>query len=170
MSSAATTDIEDHPAHKAADEKIREAPQHHRPRLVTSHQVRGKIHGTSMMGRFNARLAVTITRAVGTMWCAYLFTLLAILGFPGLTFDNGPQLVAATPHDYVQWISTTFLQLVLLAVIMVGQRVISASQDARAESDHDTLLALHEMGKTQIKILEGQNKILDLIENKVVKA
>jgi hypothetical protein len=104
------------------------------------------------------------------MWCAYVFTLLAIFGFPGLTFDNGVQLVAATPKDYVQWISTTFLQLVLLAVIMVGQNVISAAQDARSESDHDTLIALHEMSKQQIKILEGQNKILDLIENKVVKA
>ncbi|HEV3233562.1 MAG TPA: hypothetical protein VG329_03315 [Candidatus Dormibacteraeota bacterium] len=158
------------PEHQARDDQIRQAPQDHHPKLVTHKEVRAKIHGTSPMGRFNDRLAVLITKGVGTMWCAYIFTLLAILGFPGLTFDNGIQLVVATPHDYVQWISTTFLQLVLLAVIMVGQNVISVAQDARAESDHDTLIALHEMSKQQIKILEGQNQILDLIENKVGKA
>jgi hypothetical protein len=158
------------PEHTARDEEIRQAPQDHHPKLVTSKDVHAQMHGSGPVGRFNAWLALTITRGVGTMWCAYLFALLAILGFPGLTFDNGIQLVAATPHDYVQWISTTFLQLVLLAVIMVGQNVISAAQDARAESDHDTLIALHEMAKQQIQILEGQNKILDLIENKVVKA
>ncbi|MFY9613854.1 MAG: hypothetical protein WAT58_00510 [Candidatus Dormiibacterota bacterium] len=156
--------------HQARDDKIRQAPQDHHPKLVSHKEVRAKIHGTGPMGRFNDQLALLITKGVGTMWCAYLFALLAILGFPGLTFDNGVQLVVATPHDYVQWISTTFLQLVLLAVIMVGQNVISVAQDARAESDHDTLIALHEMSKQQINILEGQNKILDLIENKVVKA
>ena len=168
--SSGVTDVEDHPPHKARDDKVRQAPQEHHPKLVTTKQAHAKVHGSGPMGRFNAWLAVTITRGVGTMWCAYLFTLLAILGFPGLTFDNGVQLVAATPHDYVQWISTTFLQLVLLAVIMVGQNVISTAQDARAEADHDTLLALHEMSKHQIQILEGQNKILDLLEKNVVKS
>ncbi len=158
------------PERTARDEKIRQAPAQHHPRLVTHKEVRSKMHGTGPMGRFNNWLAVIITKGVGTMWCAYVFTLLAVFGFPGLTFDNGVQLVAATPHDYVQWVSTTFLQLVLLAVIMVGQNVISVAQDARSESDHETLLALHTMSKTEIDILEGQNKILDLLEKNVVKA
>ena len=157
------------PEHQARDDRIRQKPEEHHPKLVTHKEVRAKIHGTGPMGRFNNRLAVLITKGVGTMWCAYIFTMLAIFGFPGLTFDNGVQLVVATPHDYVQWVSTTFLQLVLLAVIMVGQNVISVAQDARAESDHDTLIALHEMSKQQITILEGQNKILDLLEKNVVK-
>jgi hypothetical protein len=29
---------------------------------------------------FNAKFAVLITRLVGTMWCAYLFTIIALLG------------------------------------------------------------------------------------------
>jgi hypothetical protein len=49
----------------------------------------------------------------------------------------------------------------------VGQKVISAAQDARAEADHETLTALHELGKQQLDILEGQNKILDLLKERV---
>ena len=40
-------------------------------------------------------------------------------------------------------LSQSFLQLVLLPIIIVGQNVISASQDARAEADHETLTVLH---------------------------
>jgi hypothetical protein len=49
---------------------------------------------------------------------------------------------------------------------MVGQNVISTSQDARAEADHETLTALHQMAKQQIEILEGQNQILELLRQK----
>lgn len=72
---------------------------------------------------FNTVAALRITSSVGSMWCAYVFMALALLGFPG---------VGATPTQYVQWVSQTFLQLVLLSVIMVGQNV----QEARAEKRH----------------------------------
>jgi hypothetical protein len=45
--------------------------------------------------------------------------------------------------------------------------VISKAQDARAEADHETLTALHELSKLQIDILHGQNEILDLLKQKV---
>jgi len=70
------------------------------------------------------------------------------------------------PYPLVNWLSSNFLQLVLLPIIIVGQNVISAAQDGRAEADHETLTALHEMSKQQIEILEGQNKILDLLEKR----
>ena len=50
-------------------------PLTHVPRLVLSEHVRGLVHGTSRMGRFNAAVAVRITKIVGTMYCAYAFTL-----------------------------------------------------------------------------------------------
>ena len=55
----------------------------------------------------------------------------------------------------------SFLQLVLLPIIMVGQNVISASQDARAEADHMTLTTLHAMNVRQLEMLEQQAKILE---------
>ncbi len=38
--------------------------------------------------------------------------------------------------------------------MLVGQQVISAAQDARAETDHETLTALHTINVQQLQILE----------------
>lgn len=81
-----------------------------------------------MLG-FNQRLAIAITKAVGTMPCVYLFLLLAILGFPGLH---------ATIQAYVQWFSQTCLQLVFLPVLSVGQAVLSRHAELMAEEQFNT--------------------------------
>jgi hypothetical protein len=72
----------------------------------------------------NAKLAVLITSSVGTMACAWLFAALALAGLPAALKPGGEGIVA--------WVAQTFLQLVLLSIIMVGQRVQSAVSDARA--------------------------------------
>jgi hypothetical protein len=84
---------------------------------------------------FNAKLALLITRGVGTMACAYLFAILALIGLPAALKPGGEGIIA--------WIAQTFLQLVLLSIIMVGQRVQSAASDARAQkefADTETIL------------------------------
>src|SRR6202167_1045342 len=73
---------------------------------------------------FNAKFAVLITRLVGTMWCAYLFAVIALIGLAPALKPGGEGIVA--------WIAQTFLQLVLLSVIMVGQNVQSLAADARS--------------------------------------
>src|SRR5579883_1643350 len=125
--------------HRAALETARTAPTTHVPRLVTSRQVIERLHGTSAIARFNRSFAVAITRRVGTMWAAYVFVLIALVSFPQAleAFFHGDTVTGIT------WLSQSFLQLVLLPIIIVGQNVISASQDARAEADHETLMALH---------------------------
>jgi len=55
---------------------------------------------------------------------------------------------------------------VLLPIIIVGQNVTSAAQDARAEADHETLTALHTINVRQLEMLEQQRKILDLLEGR----
>jgi hypothetical protein len=132
----------------------------HVPKLIKGSQIRAQVHGTGFMGRINAALAVRITKVVGTMYCAYVFTAIAFVALPAAIEQGSPTVL-------VNWLSSNFLQLVLLPIIMVGQNVISASQDARAEADHETLTALHQMAKQQIDILEGQNEILDLLRQKV---
>jgi hypothetical protein len=128
-------------------------------RLVLSEQVHARVHGTSAMGRFNAAVAVKITKVVGTMYCAYVFTLVALVALPA-AIQQGSATVL------VNWLSSNFLQLVLLPIIIVGQNVISAAQDARAEADHETLTALHQMSVQQIQSLNGQNEILELLRQK----
>ena len=135
------------------------SPVTHVPRLVLTEQIHARVHGTSPMGRFNAAVAVRITKIVGTMYCAYVFTLVALVALPA-AIQQGSATVL------VNWLSSNFLQLVLLPIIIVGQKVISAAQDARAEADHETLTALHQMSVQQIQILNGQNQILDLLRQR----
>ncbi|HZP94707.1 MAG TPA: hypothetical protein VFC31_00015 [Candidatus Limnocylindria bacterium] len=125
----------------------------HRPRLVRSQDVHATVHGTGPLGRFNTWLAVHITRTVGTMWVAYAFALLALVSLPA----------ALATHDViviVAWIAQTFLQLILLPIIMVGQNVIQAANDARAEADHETLTAVHRLTVEVHSINEAQTEIL----------
>jgi hypothetical protein len=78
---------------------------------------------------FNAKLAVIITSGVGTMACAYVFAALALLSAPA-KFSEGIKGI-------VEWTAQTFLQLVLLSIIMVGQRVQSAASDARGAKEFE---------------------------------
>ncbi|MBI3745387.1 MAG: hypothetical protein HY264_02455 [Chloroflexi bacterium] len=50
---------------------------------------------------------------------------------------------------------------------MSANRAQRAS-DERAMADHATLVALHELAKKQVEILDGQNKVLDLLRRAVV--
>lgn len=80
------------------------------------------------------------------MWCAYIFAALALISLPAALLSGNIIII-------VSWVAQTFLQLVLLSIIIVGQKVSSAITDARAETDHAIL------GHT-IEILAGQNKEL----------
>ena len=133
------------------------AANEHRPRLVQSKHVLELIHGSHPLGRFNAWLAVKITRVVATMWCAYVFAGFALLALPAA-------VAAGSLLPLVNWASSNFAQLVLLPLIMVGQAQLQAASDARAEADHETLTALHAMNVQQLAILEGQNRILGELE------
>jgi hypothetical protein len=137
--------------HEAALAAAKASPTQHVPRLVTSRQVRTQMHGTSAIGRFNNWLALLITRGVGTMWAGYLFVLIAMVSLPQAlaAFLTGDTVTGIT------WLSQSFLQLVLLPVILVGQRVISEAQDLRAEADHETLTALQKINVQQLQILEA---------------
>jgi hypothetical protein len=107
--------------------------------------------------RFNTFLAMKITGAVGTMWCAYLFAMLALVSLPEAVRGGTATLVA--------WIAQTFLQLVLLSIIIVGQKVDGAASDKRASDTYnDAEAILHEATQIQ-EHLAAQDKVLtDLID------
>lgn len=83
--------------------------------------------------KFNDLVAVALTDTVGTMWCAYAFAILALISLP--------DAIHAGLATTISWIAQTFLQLVLLSVIMVGQEVQARKTESRAQQDHDTILA-----------------------------
>src|SRR4030088_358138 len=88
---------------------------------VANHRQRGPVKTIDEMPRRNAihrlhaRLAVRITRMVGLMWCAYLFAAFDLLSLP--------TAIRGGISSIVSWVAQTFLQLVLLSIIMVGQTV-----------------------------------------------
>jgi len=144
-------------AHRAAYAAAKAEPAAHKPRLITTGSVQGQVHGVGTIGRFNTYLAVLITKSVGTMWAAYLFAIIALVSLP----QSIQALMKGDTVTAVIWLSQSFLQLVLLPIIIVGQSVISASQDARAEADHLTLTTLHAINVQQLEMLEQQRVMLD---------
>jgi hypothetical protein len=142
------------PEHRAEYARTMAAPAEHKPRLITSRSVQPQVHGAGLLGQFNTWLAVVVTRSVGTMWAAYIFTLISVGGAVAVITNS----VFWTAVSVL--ISQTFLQLVLLPIIIVGQNVISEAQDRRAEQDHLTLTTLHEINVQQLKLLEAQREVL----------
>lgn len=109
--------------------------------------------GKGPIGRLNARFGVFITVAVGTMWCAYIFTLLTLVSLPAALKSHNQIIIVA-------WIAQTFLQLVLLPIIIVGQNVQAAASDQRAEDTYkDAEAVLHEALQIQAH-LQAQDEIL----------
>lgn len=114
---------------------------------------------TTRIDRFNARLAVWITNGVGTMWCAYAFAALALVALPS-ALDGGV-------HSLVSWTAQTFLQLVLLSIILVGQRVAGEAADRRAEETwHDTEAILHEVQQLHAH-LAAQDERLRVLDERL---
>ncbi len=75
--------------------------------------------------RFNAKFGLKITLLVGTMWAAYLFAAIAFVSLPSTIKTHSPTVL-------VLWLSSEFIQLVLLPIIIVGQNIQSRAADARA--------------------------------------
>lgn len=142
----------------ANESAIRRAKAHI-PKLILNRHVHKIVHGHSPIGLFNTRVAVIITSAVGSMWCAYIFALIALVSLPAALRSGDPIIIIA-------WIAQTFLQLVLLPIIIVGQNVQAAASDARAQSDHDTLIAIHTLTSEVHRINEQQTKMLKFLEER----
>ena len=91
------------------------------------------------MTKFLNWLGIKITSAVGTMWCALVFACIAFISLPKTLASHDPQQI-------VSWVAQTFLQLVLLSIIMVGQTAQSVASDAR----HDRQV---ELGNQRMDVL-----------------
>lgn len=107
--------------------------------------------------RFNTRAAVVVTRAVGTMWCAYAFCVLAFYGLPA-----GLHAGAA---GFVQWASSQFIQLVLLPIIIVGSAVLAEASDRLAKRQfNDVEAILHAQDQAAQHLAAQDEKILAILE------
>src|SRR5258708_33627387 len=126
---------------------------------VEQHIARRKEHGVHTTARehtgFNGWLAVNITNLVATMWCAYAFAILALISLPEAIKGGTAALIA--------WIAQTFLQLVLLSIIMVGQKVAAAASDKQAYQTYKDAEALLEISNDMQKLLKANTELTEEI-------
>ena len=135
---------------------ITEHPREKSRAAIGPIKTRDQMRKDKLSHRINGFLAVKITGAVGTMWCAYLFALLALLSLPEV-------LSSGSLKDLVAWIAQTFLQLVLLSIIILGQNISQVAADKRAEETfEDVTMSLDKAREIQSHLID-QDKELETI-------
>ena len=135
--------------------------EHHpHPRIAARKKLRPAKPTDEHVG-FNGKVALILTTTVGTMWCAYAFSLLALVALP--------QALQGGLLPIIQWVSQTFIQLVMLSVIMVGQNILSRASDKRADETYqDADATLHEALQIQ-EHLKAQDDAIGTLLDKIAK-
>src|ERR1700735_2022578 len=111
----------------------------------------------SFFAKLNAKFGLRITLVVGTMWCAYIFTVLALFALP--------DAIKQGTYFIIVWLSSSFLQLVLLPIIIVGQNIQAAASDKRAEETYkDAEAVLKEGEEIQKHLLAQDAAISNILE------
>ncbi|MDQ1552371.1 MAG: hypothetical protein QOD50_1793 [Actinomycetota bacterium] len=119
-----------------------------------------KIAAESPAKKFNSRLGLAITTTVGTMWAAYAFFLLTLVSLPAAIMSGSPIII-------VGWIAQTFLQLVLLPIIIVGQNIQATASDARAAATYKDATAILAEAKQIQMHLAAQDAATSALLDKV---
>ena len=101
----------------------------------------------------NNRIGLGITKRVGTMWAAYIFFGLTLVSLPAALASGNTLII-------VGWIAQTFLQLVLLPIIIVGQNLQAHESEKRAIATYEDAGAILEEAKEIQNHLTDQDKAL----------
>ena len=112
------------------------------------------------INEFNRRVAEKVTSFVSTMWCAYIFSALALISLPAAIRSGDVVIIVA-------WIAQTFLQLVLLSIIMVGQKSSSASVEEMIKETHEASIGEFELAKEARAIADQELKELKKIASEM---
>ena len=106
----------------------------------------------------NQRIGLGITTRVGTMWAAYAFFALTLVSLPA-AIGSGSVIII------VSWVAQTFLQLVLLPIIIVGQNIQAAASDRRAIATYEDAGAILEEAKEiQVHLGDQDQALSNLID------
>jgi uncharacterized membrane protein len=115
------------------------------PRLINVN----KVHADSLSAV--DRLAVGITSAIGTMGCVLVFAVLTLISLPAVLADGNVITI-------VGWLAQTFLQLVLLPLLMVGQNLQGRHSELRAENDFQVNVKAEDEIETILNRLSQQDE------------
>lgn len=111
-------------------------------------------HDLQAVDGFNAKVAIVLTKVVGTMWCFYVFNGIALISLPSAVQTGQLTII-------INWVSSNWIQLILLPALMVGQNVQSAAADARAVKTFQDTERILDRLNTQTA--GGLKEILDAI-------
>lgn len=136
----------------------------HMPHPHISRNANERHKGEQAQGGFNTKLALALTRSVGTMFCAYVFFALALLGLPNL--------LSPVVAQWVTWTSQTCIQLTMLSVIMVGQGLIGRKAELQADetykfsenSYHDIEQMMVHLAAQDAELLKQTEMLLQLLQ------
>jgi len=147
------TDSYSYLQHPRATEREKKGPP-------TVRGVAVSLHADSALSRFNNKIGLTITKSVGTMWAAYVFAVITLVSLPAAIMSGQPIII-------ISWIAQTFLQLVLLPIIIVGQNLQAAASDERSAATYEDAGAILEEAK-QIQVhLESQDAAIGALLDKI---
>ena len=90
-----------------------------------------ELHKDSL--KWDERFALRITAFIGSMLCALIFTIIALVSLPAALASNNVVIIVA-------WLAQTFLQLVLLSIIMVGQNLQQKHAEFLAEETYRNVM------------------------------
>ena len=94
------------------------------------------------------------------MWCAYVFAILALISLPAAIGSHSAIIIVA-------WIAQTFLQLVLLPIIIVGQNIQAVAADARSAATYEDAGAILEEAKQIQAHLASQDGAIGILLDKI---
>jgi len=162
---------------------------------VTAHDEEHPIHGFTRLGqavhrrtvdhlpsdsayqRLNKAVAIGLTKYIGTMTCFWVFCLLALFSLPAVlsgfhVFHSAfpAVIIKASIIALVAWVAQTFIQLVLLPALMVGQNLQNAAADTRAAKTFEDVEDARNSIKQALLLLDihtegGLKVLLDAIES-----
>jgi hypothetical protein len=145
--------------------QVEERLKHHK--VQGPIKVRDQHKDGTAYARFNRKAAIAITNAVGSMTCAWIFCLLALCSLPAVlsgfhVFHNvfPDFIVRASVIALVAWIAQTFIQLVALSIIIVGQNIQAEASDKRAQAEYDDVVA---MQHAQLDIHALEQEVRELL-------
>lgn len=133
-------------------------PHPHKPRNVN------EVHAEELSG-LNTKIALTLTRYVGSMWCAYVFSGIGVGAVVGAITGN---ILLALIFGSI---SSNFLQLVLLPVIMVAQNVLNRKAELQADEQFNTTKMtleyirqmMEHLGKQDEELIKQSSILLEIL-------
>lgn len=103
---------------------------------------------------FNAKVAVILTKVVGTMWAFWVFNGIALVSLPSAIHQHSLTIL-------INWVSSNWIQLILLPALMVGQNLQNVAADARADKMFNDTEVI--VDRLDVRTQGGITDILDAI-------